>query len=84
MQWYINCPRQAEGRRKTRERAKEFAEMIGKEDMDIAVVTHGFYMHTLLREMKEAGFRMVNSSVKFKNGEYVIAENDGLRKGIRA
>ena len=34
--------------------------------------------------MKEAGFRMVNSSVKFKNGEYVIAENDGLRKGIRA
>ena len=84
LQWYINCPRQAEGRRKTRERAKKFTEMIGKEDMDIAVVTHGFYMHTLLREMKEAGFRMVNSSVKFKNGEYVIAENDGLRKGIRA
>lgn len=73
LQWFIDWPRQAEGRRQTGERAKEFVELIGKDDMDIAVVTHGFYMHTLLREMKKAGFRMKKSSVKFKNGEYIIA-----------
>ncbi|MCR4849695.1 MAG: hypothetical protein K5870_00395 [Lachnospiraceae bacterium] len=31
-------------------------------------------MHTLLQEMKKAGFRVTGSSVMFKNGEYVIAE----------
>ena len=74
LQWFINCRRQAEGRRQTRERAKEFVELIKSDDMDLAVVTHGFYLHTLLQEMKKMGFRMTGSSVKFKNGEYVIAE----------
>ena len=74
LQWLFNCRRQAEGRRQTIERAKEFAESLGNDDMEVAVVTHGFYMHTLLQEMKKAGFRMTKSSVKFKNGEYVIAE----------
>ena len=74
LQWFINCRRQVEGHRQTRERAKEFSELIRKDDMDAAVITHGFYMHTLLQEMKKVGFRMMGSSVKFKNGEYVIAE----------
>ena len=74
LQWFINCRRQPQVRRQTRKRAKEFAELIRNDDVDIAVVTHGFYMHTLLQEMKKAGFRMPKSSVKFKNGEYVIAE----------
>ena len=74
LQWFINSKRQVESRRQTRERAREFAELIGNDGMDIAVVTHGFYMHTLLREMKKMGFRMTGSSVKYKNGEYVIAE----------
>ncbi len=45
-----------------------------KFDMDIAVVTHGFYMHTLLQEMKKVGFKMTGTSANFKNGEYAIAE----------
>ena len=74
LQWFFNCQRQTEGYRQTRERANKFVKLIGKDDIDIAVVTHGFYMHTLTREMKKAGFRIENFSVKFKNGEYVIAE----------
>ena len=74
LQWFINCRRQAEGRWQTRERAKEFVELIKSDDMDLAVVTHGFYMHTLLQEMKKEGFRMTGSSVKYKNGEFVTAE----------
>ena len=65
---------QIEGRRQTRERAKEFVEMLKNDNMDVAVVTHGFYMHTLLQEMKKVGFKMTGYSVKFKNGEYVTAE----------
>ena len=74
LQWFINSKRQVETRRQTRARAKEFAELIRNDDMDVAVVTHGFYMHTLLQEMKKVGFRMTGSSIKFKNGEYVTAE----------
>jgi hypothetical protein len=48
--------------------------MISKENTDCAVVTHGFFMHTLLREIKKAGFRTNKSSAAYKNGEYVIAE----------
>lgn len=74
LQWLTGCRRQAETRRQTRKRAEEFAELIRNDDVDIAVVTHGFYMHTLIQEMKKAGFRMTGAAAKFKNGEYVIAE----------
>ena len=74
LQWFINCRRQPQVRRQTRKRAKEFVELIRNDDMDIAVVTHGFYMHTLLQEMKKAGFKMTGNSANFKNGEYAIAE----------
>ena len=51
-----------------------FVEMICKENADCAVITHGFFMHTLIKEMKRAGFKTNHSSVKYKNGEYVTAE----------
>ncbi len=73
-QWLINSPRQVEGRKQTIERAIIFVAMICKDNKDCAVVTHGFYMHTLLRQMKKAGFRINTSSVKYKNGECIMAE----------
>ncbi len=77
-QWFINSSRQAEGHRQTIERARRFVEMICKENADCAVITHGFFMHTLIKEMKRAGFKTNHSSVKYKNGEYVTAEKQGI------
>ena len=76
LQWFINSSRQAEGRRQTIERARQFVMMIGKENLDCAIVTHGFYMHTLLHELIKAGFRTNTSSAAYKNGEYVLAERE--------
>ncbi len=73
LQWFVNSSRQTEGRNQTKERAKQFVAMICNEGMDCAVITHGFFMHTLLSEMKKAGFRTNNSSAEYKNGEYIIA-----------
>ena len=73
-QWFMNNKRQLEGRDQTRERARQFVAMITNGNMDCAVVTHGFFMHTLLRELKKAGFRISRSSAAYKNGEYVVAE----------
>ncbi len=74
IQWLVNSSRQIEGRNKTKERARQFIATVSKENMNCVVITHGFYMHTLLGEMKKAGFRMNKSSVGYNNGEYVIAE----------
>ncbi len=74
LQWFMNSARQIEGRNKTRERARQFVTMISNEDTDCAVVTHGFFMHILLREIKKAGFKTNKSSAAYRNGEYVIAE----------
>ena len=38
LQWFINGVRQVETRRQTRKRAKEFAELIRNDDVDIASV----------------------------------------------
>jgi len=74
LQWFMNIPRQIEGRKQTIERARQFIMMISSENTDCAVVTHGFFMHTLLHEMKKAAFKTDKFSVAYKNGEYVIAE----------
>ncbi len=73
LQWLFNSPRQAEGICKTQQRARLFTEMIVEEDVDCVAVTHGFYMNTLLSELRKKGFKTDKTHAKFKNGEYVIA-----------
>ncbi|MCR5324228.1 MAG: histidine phosphatase family protein [Lachnospiraceae bacterium] len=73
-QWFLNSSRQIEGCNKTRERAKQFITMVCNENMDCAVITHGFFMHILLHEMKKAGFKTNKDIVEYKNGDYIIAE----------
>jgi len=36
----------------------------------VVIIRHGFYMHTLLQEMKKVGFKMTGSFVKFRNTYY--------------
>ena len=74
LQWFFNSPRQAEGQRETRKRARRFAMILRKEYKDCLVVTHGFFMHTLLSEMRKTGFAVSKSRLYYKNGEYVVAE----------
>jgi len=74
LEWFFNCLRQAEGRRETRKRARRFTIILSKGNKDCLVVTHGFYMHTLIGEMKKAGFKVGRTGLKYKNGEYVVAE----------
>ena len=74
LQWAVNNSRQPEGRIQTKKRAMEFIEILCKEKTNCAVITHGFYMHVLLREMNKAGFRVSKARTAYKNGEYVVAE----------
>ena len=70
----MNSVRQPESRNRSRERAKRFVETISNDDIDCTVVTHGFFMHTLLSELRNEGFRISKTHTKYRNGECIVAE----------
>jgi len=74
IQWFFNIERQIEGRFNTKKRAKSFVNMLCKDGENAIVVTHGFFMYTLLNVFKEAGFRYDKSYVYYKNGSYAVVE----------
>lgn len=74
LQWVFNIHSQKEGRRETIYRAGQFIEMIVKREKDCIIVTHGFFMHTLLNQMKKKAFKISRTRLNYSNGECVIAE----------
>ena len=74
IQWFFNIERQSEGRLITKKRAKSFVNMLCRDEEDAIVITHGFFMHTLLNAFKDEDFRYNNLNVYYKNGSYVIVE----------
>lgn len=74
IQWFFNSSRQTESRLDTEKRAKAFVDRLCREGADSAVVTHGFFMHVLLTEMKKAGFRISGFRIFYKNRECILAE----------
>ena len=69
IQWFFNIERF-----NTKKRAKSFLNMLCKDREDTIVITHGFFMHTLLNAFKDKGFRYDKSNVHYKTGSYVVVE----------
>ena len=74
IQWLFNIGRQIEGRLITKKRAKNFVNILCRDGEDAIVITHGFFMHTLLNAFKDKGFRYDKSNVHYKTGSYVVVE----------
>ena len=74
LQWFFNMHSQKECRKETVYRAKRFINMIAEKEKDCIIVTHGFFMHTLLSQMKQQAFKISHTKLSYSNGEYVIAE----------
>ncbi len=77
LQWLCNSGRQPETRHQTKDRAELFVQKIEKAGGDYAIVTHGFFMHTLIAVMKQHGFKPDKVRLNYQNGEAII-----LKKGI--
>lgn len=74
LQWLFNRPRQPEGRRKTKRRAKKAVEMIERKEKDCFVVTHGFFMVTFIKVLKHRGYKISQKeNMNIGNLEEVIA-----------
>ncbi len=76
LQWMMGSKRQPENKAQTIIRAEQFVSSIVDRDEDCCVVTHGFFMHTLIRMLKNAGFRANKSRVKYRNAEIILLTNN--------
>lgn len=81
VQWYFGSGRQEESRKQTWQRAERFVRDIADKNQECAVVTHKFFMLTLIPVMEKNGFkenmpkrwRKAGRSWKnIRNGEMVI------------
>ncbi len=76
LQWLFNSKRQKESRKETIIRAEKFVDGLIAKNEDCAVVTHGFFMITLLKVMKNKGFAVTGKTSGFANGEFVVATSN--------
>lgn len=73
IQWFFNNSKQKENRLQAEKRANQFVKVVMEKNEDCVVVTHGFFMHMLVSELKKYGFTIDNKSTKYANGDYVVA-----------
>ena len=57
-QWFMGKSRQPESRENTRLRARKMIRLLEKRQEDCYLVTHGFYMRVLIRELRRCGYRL--------------------------
>lgn len=79
--WNKNKKSQLEGRATTEKRAKEFIKKLDfNSDENILIVSHGFFLLTLLKELRKLGF---NNYVpkKIENGKLYVIER-GNNNGV--
>lgn len=75
VQWYFNNDRQMESRLDTYRRADETINICEAEAVDCTLVTHGFFIKSLLKVLKNRGYRLRgNKSIKIKNLQVIVAE----------
>ncbi len=56
--WFINYHKMPEARKQSNERARRFiAKLLAETNENVLLVTHGFFMQSLRRELKKQGFK---------------------------
>lgn len=72
--WFLDLKRQPEGRTETTKRAEKLVRSLEKKDEDCVLVSHEFYLYTLLRVLKRHGFRVTRKNpFRISNLEMITA-----------
>lgn len=74
LQWFLNNTRQPEIQRCTIARAEKISELLLKNKEDAILVTHGFYMKTLISQFRKHSFKIKRNSLRYINLEIIEAE----------
>lgn len=76
VQWYIGSSRQLEKRNSTIQRANKVIDLCESQNKDCILVTHGFFMKTLIRVLKNRKYQLsCNNQFAIKNLQLIYAEN---------
>ncbi|MBQ2407039.1 MAG: histidine phosphatase family protein [Lachnospiraceae bacterium] len=76
VQWYIGSSRQLEKRNSTIQRANKVIDLCESQNKDCILVTHGFFMKTLIRVLKKRKYQLSgNNQFTIKNLQLIYAEN---------
>ncbi|MCM8873406.1 MAG: histidine phosphatase family protein [Paludibacteraceae bacterium] len=71
LQWLTRSKRQPENKIQTAIRAEQFASLVVSRNENCAVVTHGVFMHALIKAMKKEGFQADKNRVVYRAGEAI-------------
>lgn len=75
LQWLCESRRQEETKKETIERARQAIRLLEENGEDCCVVTHGFFMRTLIGELKRKGYRIEKSNTfGISNLDRIFAE----------
>ncbi len=75
VQWYIGSERQLEKRDNTMQRANKVIDLCESENEDCILITHGFFMKTLIKVLKNRGYLLLgNNHLEIKNLQMISAE----------
>lgn len=74
IQWFFNSKRQPETREETIIRARKTIELVENNNEDCFIITHGFYMRTLVKELRSKGYKIERKrKVGIANLDRIIA-----------
>lgn len=72
-QWFFQSRRQPERRQDTKKRADELIALLLQKNRDCVLISHGFFMQTFIKELKQSEFRIDKKSLAFANLEKITA-----------
>lgn len=76
LQWLWQSKRQEESRIDTQKRANKLINKLLGENRDCILISHGFFMRTLIKELKKQGFAVDKNKIGFANLERIITIKD--------
>ena len=75
LQWLFNSSKQ-EGIKASKERAEKFCDDLIYKGENAILITHGFFMITLLKELKKRGFIVKDNGFNFDNLRVIEVKKD--------
>lgn len=73
LQWLLGCRRQPETRRDTVKRADRVIDICEEHEQGCILVTHRFFMLTLISRLKKRGYTVSGDSLRIKNLQEITA-----------
>ena len=75
LQWFAGNARQLEKRKETILRANKVVDILEQENSDCVLITHGFFMKTLVKVLKKRGYKLVGcKGIMVENLQMIVAE----------